>query len=62
MINNKYLRDAIVTAVIFMVIKLIIGNDYSQESFLRVAWQGFLFVPFYYILTAIIHKNKAKKP
>jgi len=36
MINNKYLRDAIVTAVIFMVIKLVIGNDYSQEAFLKV--------------------------
>jgi accessory gene regulator protein AgrB len=61
MINNKYLRDAIVTAIIFMIIKLVIGNDYSQTSFLKVAWQGFLFVPFYYVLTYLLNKNKAKK-
>ncbi len=61
MIKNNTFRDTIITAIIFMIILLVINNDYSEAAFVKVAWQGFLFVPFYYIFSKLIAKNKAKK-
>jgi len=60
MIKNNTFRDIIITAI-FMIILLVITNDYSEAAFVKVAWQGFLFVPFYYIFSKLIAKNKAKK-
>ncbi len=59
--HRNFFRDATITAIMFMVLLLVINNDYSEDAFLKVAWQGFLFVPFYYILSRLIAKNKAKK-
>ncbi len=62
MIKNNTFRDTIITAIIFMIILLVITNDYSEAALVKVAsWQWFLFVPFYYIFSKLIAKNKAKK-
>lgn len=59
--KRNFLRDSIITAITFMIMLLVINNDYSEDAFLKVAWQGFLFVPFYYIFSRLIAKSKAKK-
>lgn len=60
MINNKFLKEAIVTAIIFMLILLLMNGDYTESGFIKVAWQGFLFIPFYYIMISVINKKNEK--